>query len=203
MRRCPIRNKAGGCSRFTDYIVGALLRNGCHHQYDLEDALQRFVFRLLSPVGETGKTRRTIFDFDETCPYDLSVGNPLQAIFRVYLANVLRSICGGKFPSLRTRQKTGTLSIGYGKETGEVSPDEIPARMPSGEEKMVADIMELLRRRSAPGMERPPRNSASGHPNGLPDVLARMIRDGVLKKVGARYVPGPGYARYPEPIAVG
>ena len=52
MRRCPVRGKDGRCSRFADYILGALIRNGCHHQYNLEDCLQRIVFRMLSPVGE-------------------------------------------------------------------------------------------------------------------------------------------------------
>jgi hypothetical protein len=40
----------------------------------------------------------------------------------------------------------------FGKDAGEVSPDEIPARAASGEQEMLNDIMELLRRRSAPGM---------------------------------------------------
>ena len=222
---------------------------------------------------------------------------------------------------MRTRQKTGTVTIGYGKDTGEVSPDEIPDRMPSGEVEMLRDIMGLLRRHSAPGMpladlfvsilngegtraqrsrfghgradamrkiivqtiekyarqtqnwhllrlmdrfrdfqgnqsdparakpprpqkppkpayspdeadyrsivdvlekhgrsvsmlvlgkvrrrwlERPPRAPSSPHKNRLADVLARMIQDDVLAKQGARYVPGPDYAKYlePEPLAV-
>ena len=150
MRSCPVRSRDGRCARFVDYVLGALIRNGCHHQYDLEDSLQRIVFRMLSPVGETGKQRRTIFDFDETRPYDLRLGNPLAAIFRAYLHNDIRNIIGGRIPALRTRQKTGTLTIGT--DTGEVSPDEIPDRMPSGEEEMLRDITELLKRRSAPGM---------------------------------------------------
>ena len=43
-------------------------------------------------------------------------------------------------------------------------------------------------------------------PNRLADVLARMVEDGVLRKQGARYVPGPAYGRYlgrPEPVGVG
>jgi hypothetical protein len=320
MRQCPVRGKTGRCSRFTDYILGALVRHGCHHEYDVEDVLQRICFRMLSPTGESGKRKKTIFDFDEERPYDLAVGNPLEAIFKVYLMNDIRSICGGRIPALRTRQRTGTLPIGM--DTGEVSPDEIPARAASGEEEMLADIMDLLRRRSAPGMplvdlflsilngegtrvqrtqfghnradamrkiivqvieqyaqrtqnwhllrlldkfkdfqgnrpdpgrqqqprppkpskpvyppdeqdyrsivdalekhgrsasmlvfgkvrrrwmERSPRNPSSQHPHRLADVLARMVEDGVLVKQGARYVPGPDYARYlstPEPLAV-
>ena len=59
---------------------------------------------------------------------------------------------GGRIPALRTRQRTGALSIGYGGDVGDVSPDEIPDRMPSGEEEMLNDIMGLLRRRSTPDM---------------------------------------------------
>jgi hypothetical protein len=36
-------------------------------------------------------------------------------------------------------------------------------------------------------------------------LLARIVEDGVLRKEGARCVPGPQYARYlatPEPLAV-
>ena len=54
-------------------------------------------------------------------------------------------------------------------------------------------------------LERQPRDPSSPHPNRLADVLARMVADGVLVKQGARYVPGPDYARYvgtPEPAAV-
>jgi hypothetical protein len=152
MRRCPIQNRSGGCNRFTDYILGALVRHGCHHEYDLEDALQRIVFRMLSPVGESGKRRRTIFDFDETRPFDLHLGNPLQAIFKTYLNNEIRNICGGRIPALRTRQRTGALSIGYAQNPGEVSPDEIPARAASDEQEMLNDILGLLKARSTTDM---------------------------------------------------
>ena len=320
MRRCPVQSRDRRCSRFIDYILGALVRNGCHYQYDVEDALQRIVFRMLSPVGESGKQRRTIFDFDETRPYNLRVGNPLAAIFKTYLNNDIRNIIGGRIPALRTRQKTGALPIGYGSP-GEVSPDEIPARISSDEQEMLSDILGLMKARSTAEMpladlfmsilrgegtrvqrnrfgqgradsmrktimqvieqyaqrtqnwqllrlldrfrdfrgnrpdpacqqprlpkppkpayppdeqdyrsivqvlerngksasmmvfgkvrrrwlERPPRDPASVHPNRLADVLARMVEDGVLTKQGARYVPGPEYARYlgtPEPLQV-
>jgi hypothetical protein len=151
MRRCPVRSANGGCSRFVDYVLGALLRSGCHHEYDVEDALQRIVFRMLSPVGESGARRKTIFDFDEDRPFDLRLGNPIEVLFKVYLANEIRNILGGRIPALRTRQKTGTLSIGYGSP-GEVSPDEIPDRMPSGEQEMLNDILSLLKASSTPAM---------------------------------------------------
>ena len=149
MRRCPVRCGTG-CSRFIDYILGALVRHGAQHEYDLDDALQRIVFRMLSPVGETGKARRTVFDFDETRPYDLSIGNPVQAVFRTYLRNEIRNIIGGRVHALRTRQRTGVLPIGTG--TGEVSPDEIAARPADDEQEMLRDILGLLRARSTPEM---------------------------------------------------
>jgi hypothetical protein len=152
MRRCPVRTTTGGCNRFTDYILGALMRSGCHHEYDVEDALQRIVFRMLSPVGESGRQRKTIFDFDEDRPFDLRLGNPIEVLFKIYLANEIRNILGGRIPALRTRQKTGTLSIGFGTDTGEVSPDEIPDRMPSGEQEMLNDIHGLLKASSTPEM---------------------------------------------------
>ena len=152
MRRCPVQGRDGRCNRFTDYILGALMRSGCHYEYDVEDALQRIVFRMLSPVGESAKQRKTIFNFDEDRPYDLRLGNPLEAIFKAYLHNEIRNILGGRIPALRTRQKTSMLSIGYGRDTGEVSPDEIPDRAGDDEQAMFNDIMELLRRRSTPEM---------------------------------------------------
>jgi DNA-binding HxlR family transcriptional regulator len=87
------------------------------------------------------------------------------------------------------------------------SPDEQDCRS-------IVDVLEkhgrgvsmmVLGRDRRRWLERPPRDPASLHPNRLTDVLARMIRDGVLRKVGARYVPGPRYAAYLEwkPLAVG
>lgn len=55
-------------------------------------------------------------------------------------------------------------------------------------------------------LECPPRNPSSPYPNRLADVLARMVKDGVLMKQGVRYVPGPAYGRYlgtPELVGVG
>jgi hypothetical protein len=62
--------------------------------------------------------------------------------------------------------------------------------------------MAILGRDRRRWMEWPPRDPGSRQPNRLADVLARMVADGVLKKQGTRYVPGPNYARYlwtPEP----
>ena len=73
-------------------MLGALIRHGINQQYDLEDALQRIVFWMLSPVGERGLPRNSLFDFDESRPYDLRIGNPLQAIFRQYLSNAVGTV---------------------------------------------------------------------------------------------------------------
>ena len=57
----------GRCSRFVDYIMSALTKQGCHHQYDIEGALQRIVFKMLGAVGERGLAHKGVFDFDENC----------------------------------------------------------------------------------------------------------------------------------------
>ena len=150
MHTCPVRNRNGRCSRFVDYIVGALVRHGCHQQYDIEDSLQRIAFRMLSPVGERGNRKRTVFDFDETRPYDLRIGNPIEVIFKTYLMHELRSVCGGKIPALRKVQRPGTVSIGYGDN--HASPDEIPGREETDDREMIADITDLLRRQSTPDL---------------------------------------------------
>ena len=306
MRFCPVQDRNGRCNRFADYILGALIRHGINQQYDLEDALQRIVFWMLSPVGERGLPKKSLFDFDESRPYDLRVGNPLQAIFRQYLSNAVKTVGMGKIPALRRVQHPSRLSIDYGEPGyGTVSPDEIPGRAASYDDEMIDDLMDLLRQRSTPGLpladlflsilngegtrvqrrrfgftaadtgrkmivqtisqyarqthnwsllrlldriqnpdpvrqqppaprppklppneqdyrsiidvlerngrsvsmavlgkdrrrwlERQPRDPNSSYSNRLHDVLARMVQDGVLAKVGTRYVPGPQYSRY-------
>jgi hypothetical protein len=302
---------------FANYIVGSLARHGTQQQYDIEDSLQRIVFRMLSPVGERGLPHQGLFDLDVNRPYDLQRGNPLEARFRTYLMHELRNITAGRIPAVRLTQRPGAMSIGYSQDQGMVSPDEIPGRTSSGEQEMINDLTALLRRRSTPQMplvdlfqsimagegtrmqrqrfgydradqgrqmivqiirqyayqtqnthlvqlldrfqnpdptprqpspppkppkpkyspdeqdyrsivdviersgrqanmaqlghyrrrwlERSPRDPSSPHPNRLADVLARMVTDGVLRKQGARYIPGPQYSRYlasPEPMAV-
>jgi hypothetical protein len=134
-------------------MLGALIRHGINQQYDLEDALQRIVFWMLSPVGERGLPRNSLFDFDETRPYDLNVGNPLQAIFRRYLSNAVTTVAMGKIPALRRVQYPNRLSIGYGEPNcGTMSPDEIPNRVSNYDHEMLNDLLDLLRRRSTPTM---------------------------------------------------
>ena len=115
MRDCPVQDRNGRCCRFSDYVVGALIRHGVHTQFDLEDALQRIMFWMLSPVGERGLPKKSLFDFDETRPYDLSVGNPFQAIFRKCLVNAVRTVAMGRIPALRRVQYPKRVSINYGR----------------------------------------------------------------------------------------
>ena len=98
MRVCPVQDRNGRCSRFVDYMLGALIRHGISQRYDLEDCLQRIIFWMLSPVGERGLPKKSLFDFDENRPYDLRLGNPLQAIFRRYLSNAVTTVAMGKIP---------------------------------------------------------------------------------------------------------
>ena len=157
MRLCPIQDRNGRCSRFVDYMLGALIRHGINQQFDLEDALQRIVFWMLSPTGERGLPRHSLFDFDETRPYDLRLGNPLQAIFRRYLSNAVTTVGMGKIPALRRVQYPNSLSINYGRAGndpgyGTVSAEEIPSRVQNYDHEMLNDLMDLLRQRSTPTM---------------------------------------------------
>jgi hypothetical protein len=298
--------------RFTNYIVGALARHGVQQKYNVEDCVQRICFRMLSPVGERGLPKETLFDLDPNRSYNLAIGNPLQARFCTYLMHELRNILGDRIPALRRTQRQATLSIGYSRDQGMVSPDEIPGRATSDDPEMLDDVADLLQQRSTPGLdlvalfhsilrgegtkaqrhqfghenadlgrkmivqviqqfahhsqnwgllrlldrfrdfranrpdpnrrpppppepakpkyppdeqdyrsivdviersgrkanmavlgklrrrwlERAPRDPSSPHPNRLADVLARMVADGVLEKAGAKFIPGPSYAKY-------
>ena len=143
----------GRCSRFTDYIMSALTKQGCHHQYDVEGALQRIVFKMLGAVGERGLPHKSLFDFDESRPYNLRLGNPLRVMFKKYLSNEIRAISMGCIPSIRTIQRPGRLSIGYGRDDpGTVSPDDIPDRAQTDEPEMTSDLLELLRKQSTPNL---------------------------------------------------
>ena len=98
MRDCPVRT-AKGCTRWTDYALGALIRH-CGTTVHLEDAFAYVMFRLLSRVGERGKPRPCLFDMDPDREYDLTIGNPLLARFRRFLINDIRSIAAGKIRRL-------------------------------------------------------------------------------------------------------
>jgi hypothetical protein len=153
MRQCPIKSMDGRCSRFVDYITAALVKQGCHHQYDIEGSLQRIVFKMIGKTGERGLPHKGVSDFDESRPYNLRLGNPVQVVFKKYLSNEIRAISMGCIPSIRTIQRPGRLSIGYGRDDpGTVSPDDIPNRSESDEPEMMADLIELLRMQSTPNL---------------------------------------------------
>ncbi len=112
---------------------------------------------MLSPVGERGLPKKSLFDFDEARPYNLSVGNPLQAIFRQSLTNAVRTVAAGRIPALRRVQYPNRLSINYGRSGndpayGTVAAEEIPGRVPGYDFEMLNDLMDLLRRQSTPEM---------------------------------------------------
>ena len=146
MRQCPIKNMDGRCSRFVDYIMSALVKHGCHHQYDIEGSLQRIIFKMLGKVGERGLPHKSLFDFDESRPFNLRLGNPLQVMFKKYLSNEIRAINLGCIPSLRTIQHPGRLSIGYGDDS--ISPDEIPGREESRDQELLDGLIRMLKKQS-------------------------------------------------------
>src|ERR1700758_813843 len=47
MVECPVRDRSGRCRGFAEYIYAALVRNGIHHQYDVEAALQYVIEKML------------------------------------------------------------------------------------------------------------------------------------------------------------
>jgi hypothetical protein len=156
MLDCPVRDSRGQCRSFSDYIVSALIKNGIHHRYDMEQALHYVVEKMLMPVDDAGQPRTTVFGGFEERPDQTPDFNPLQARFLRDLQFAVNNIHKGKFVRLATteRRPAGTASIGVGRTkdgdpNGGISPDEIAAR-PSTEgdlAEMVADIEGLLRRK--------------------------------------------------------
>jgi hypothetical protein len=193
---CPIRT-GNRCRGFADYIVGALVRNGLHHRYDVEACLAYIFEKLTMSVTDQGEPRKTVFgDFVELPDY--SSGNPLAVRFLKYLEWAIGDIRKGRIPRLAIaeRRPPGTVSIRPGRQqdgdpAGGISAGEIAAR-PSGD----ADLGRFRRR----WLEYPPRDPASGYRNRLEEVLAKMVRDGVLRATKTRngavvYEPG---ARFEE-----
>ena len=113
MLDCPIRT-ASGCRSFTDYILGALIKNGIQNQYDMEGALQYVVEKMLMPSTDTGEPRGTVFGgFDPSRPYEPAT-NPLQARFMKFLTFSTRAIrmgalsaCGKSKPGQQGRFPLG------------------------------------------------------------------------------------------------
>ena len=155
MRSCPIKTSSG-CVRFTDYIVGALVRHNVQRRFDPEQALSYMAFRMLSPVGESGRAKSTLWDFDESRPYAPG-DNPLAARFKTFLMHDLRCICGDKIRRIRNVDRPeGTVSIAPGRPNDDVQgvrADEIPGRQSGGEDELMADIIDLLRKKSSPDLD--------------------------------------------------
>ena len=157
MRACPVKT-ASGCTRWTDYALGAIIRH-CAEKVHLEDAFAYVMFRLLSRTGERGQPRQCLFDMDPNREYDLNIGNPLLARFRRFLINDVRSIAAGKIRRLMLKpNRMPTISIAPGRKKGKQGPgsiraEEIPA--PDTDQKWLElqnDIVSLLNRRSTPDM---------------------------------------------------
>src|SRR5438105_3211815 len=60
MLECPVRDSRGNCKSFTDYILGAFVRSGIHHRFDIEAALAYVVEKMLMDTGANGEPRRTV-----------------------------------------------------------------------------------------------------------------------------------------------
>ena len=148
MRDCPIRT-ARGCTTFTDYALGALLRN-CENTVSIPDSFAYLMYLLLSRVGEKGQSRSCLFDIDPNREYDCTRGNPMEARLKVFIAHAIRSICGGKISRLLLHPHGPTVTIAPGrKNAGQVNADEIPDRPSDQDEReLYADIEALLQQRS-------------------------------------------------------
>ncbi len=137
---------------FANYIVGSLFRHGCTYRCDPEDALQFIAMNMLSPVGERGQPRKTLFDIDPNYSWNLQQGNPLEARFKLYLRHDLAAICSGKIPRLAyVQRRPGTVSISPGYrgaewEPNSVSADQIPDRASGDWAELIGDVISLLRR---------------------------------------------------------
>ena len=158
MKECPIKTSDGRCYTFTGWTVNSLMRHGCAQRIDVEAALNYIAFRLLSPVGERGNPRATVFDFDESRPWQPGT-NPLEGRFKTFVLRDIQTVCGKK-PSQTLRnmhRPPGTVSIGHrtrhdDPDSGTVSPDEIPAAQSTHESELMADIIALLRKQSTPAL---------------------------------------------------
>jgi hypothetical protein len=159
MLDCPVRDRTGQCREFAEYIYAALLKNGIHHAYDLESALQYVVQKMLISRSEaTGAEKGNLFTGFTERPGETPNFNPLQVRFMAFLHSAIRNIRKGRVPRLLSveRRPPGTVSIGQGRHkagdpsTG-ISPDAIAAR-PSPEpelDELIGDIEALLRRKEA------------------------------------------------------
>jgi hypothetical protein len=156
MLDCPVRDSRGGCRSFSDYILGALIRNGVHRTSDIEAALGYVIEKMLMPVTDSGEPRNTVFGGFEERPDQKPDFNPLQARFLQFLQFAVNNLRKGKIPRVASfeRRPQGTLSIGRGRikdsdPVGEISPEKIPARQFTqiDLDDLVFDIKLLLRQK--------------------------------------------------------
>jgi hypothetical protein len=233
MKACPVKDSRGRCSSFTNYIVGCLLRHGCAQRYDPEDSLQYIAMHMLSPTGERGQPRRTLFDLDPNYSWDLQRGNPLEARFKLHLRHDLAAICGGIISTieqyaretenrrlLRLLDRFKNFDATQPEPTDRYQPTKPKPQQPPPDEKDYRSIVDVLERHGQQAnlailgkvrrrwLEYPPRDPNSPHPNRLADVLAKMVSDGVLQekktRAGGRlYVPGRRYQEFLSGVTVG
>src|SRR4051794_32651595 len=79
MLDCPLRDRRGHCRTFSEFIYATLLRNGIHHRYDVEAALQYVIEKMLLDRSEaTGQPKDNLFNGFRERP-DYVGGNPLGA----------------------------------------------------------------------------------------------------------------------------
>jgi len=152
MLNCPVRDNRGNCKSFSDYILGALVKNGIHNRFDIEAAFAYVAEKMLMDTGEHGEPRVTVFGGFQGRP-DYAGGNPLQARFMKYLQFAVNNIRKGKIPRLANTEPRpqGTVSIEQGRiragdNTTGVSPDEIAARPSTDADmgEMIEDLKAML-----------------------------------------------------------
>jgi len=153
MLQCPLRDARGNCRGFAEFIYSALLRNGIHHRYDMEAALQYVIEKMLLTQSDNGQPKISLFAGFREKP-DYSSGNPLLARFLAFLEGAVRNIRKGRIPRLLSSRQQGIVSIGLSRakrgETPEgISPDEIPGRVDMDTDlgEMIEDLEGLLRRK--------------------------------------------------------
>ena len=126
---CPIRDRRGGCTRFADYILGALIRNGCHQTVRYRRLLAADLLQnAVSPTGERGLRPQKPLRFRRVgsvrSSLRKSARSPLQDLSGERVADDHRqqNPCTAKGRSAPThcRSVTATKAL--------VSPDEIPGR---------------------------------------------------------------------------
>jgi len=118
MLDCPIRDRRGRCRSFTDYIVGALVRNGITDSHEIQSALGHVAERMLMhrQLGTGEGWASVLDDFDESRPFDPDT-NPLQARLLGYLRWAITDLAKRKVKEFNAeRRPKGTVSITSGRQ---------------------------------------------------------------------------------------